>query len=288
MPRGALVMALLLLVGSGGLARASDAVDQAFVAGNASAAQKRWTGAVQNYERARKLSPGLSAELSYNLGTAYAHLGKLGYATVHLKHALELTHDAQLAEAARQNLGLLRRQAQTQAKVSGRVLSEPTHWSSVVVAFVGSSAVGWLSVLLWWVVAGFAGWRVRKGAGSGGSWTLVFGLVVAALLLSLGYGLARRELGQSEFIVVGDTLGLREGPGEHRSMLFEVQPASQVRLLQESSGWAQVRLPGARQGWIQKRALAPLQPGAGSIPVGLNVASGPERTAKPGQSDVVP
>lgn len=260
---------LVTIVAGGALARpcwAADEVDKAFAAGNEAASKRHWKRAVTHYERARKLSPGRSASLSYNLGTAYAHLGQLGYATVHLNHALAQGADSDLAERARQNLGLLRRQAEMQAAASGRVLSDPAHWSSLVVAFLGTSAVGWCSIGLWWLAALLVIRRVLRGPSK--SWVLPLGCAAAALVLALLYLYAASEQRSGKYIVVGDRVALREGPGEHRSVLFEVQPASQLRLLGKSSGWAQVRLPGARQGWMLHRALAPLRPGMAAIPVG--------------------
>lgn len=252
---------------------AGDEVDKAYAAGNQAAAKGRWTSAVEHYERARKLSPGRSAHLSYNLGTAYAHLGQLGYATVHLHHALDQGADADMMERARQNLGLLRRQAETQAASSGRVLSDPPHWSAVVVAFLGSSAVGWCSVALWWLTALLLIRRYRQGPDKGGA--MPFWCAASALLLALLYLYCAAQLQRGSYVVVGDKVALREGPGEHRNVLFEVQPSTQLRLLGKSSGWAQVRLAGARQGWMLARSLAPLTPGAAAIPVGLSKGPAP-------------
>lgn len=280
---GFVLLALVMGVLGPRPGQARDEVDAAFVAGNEAAAQRRWSSAVRHYERARKLNPGRSAQLSYNLGTAYAHLGKVGYATVHLHHALDQSSDRSLSEAARQNLGLLRRRAETMAAASGRVLSEPAHWSSVVVAFLGTTAIGCLSLLLWWLAAGLALWRLRKGPGARRTWALPLWITAAALLLSALYLFSRAQLNPGEFIVVGDTVALRDGPGQHREMLFEVQPSSRVSVLQRSSGWAQVRLPGARQGWIVSRALAPLQPWAASIPVGLGEPAPGSKKAEPGR-----
>lgn len=254
--------------------RAADEVDEAFAAGNAAAQKRHWKQAVGHYERARKLSPGRSAELSYNLGTAYAHLGQLGYATLHLHHALDQGSDPELLQGARQNLGLLRRQAELQAAASGRVLSDPPHWSAVVVAFLGTSMVGWSSVLLWWVSALLVIRSFLQGSNKG--WALPFWCAASALLLALLYLYCASEVAAGKYIVVGDRVALREGPGEHRSVLFEVQPSSELSLLRQSSGWAQVRLPGARQGWMLRRALAPLAPGSAAIPVGLKSSQNSE------------
>lgn len=264
----ALALATLVMC-SAQESRAADEVDQAFAAGNQAAAAGRWQGAARHYERARKLSPGSSATLSYNLGTAYAHLGKLGFATAHLHHALKEGIEAPLAESARQNLGLLRRQAETQAAASGRVLSEPAHWSALLIAFLSTVAVGCFSILLWWIAAALAVFKQRSAAASGRGWSLVAWVGALACFLSLLYYFAQRERQNAEFVVVGATLAVHDGPGSHRPTLFEIQPSSRVRVLQRSSGWAQVRLPGARQGWMLSRSLVPLDSSSASIPSGL-------------------
>src|SRR5690606_30239515 len=93
----------------------------AFVRGNDAAQRQDWQAAVTAYEQAAALLPGRHALLAYNLGTAYAHLGDWGRAVYHLSRAEDFRSgpSADVLEATRDNLEVVRRRIELQATTEG-------------------------------------------------------------------------------------------------------------------------------------------------------------------------
>ena len=144
--------AFVLVLLAAGPVRA-DAVDDAFVQGNAAAERNDWRAAVAAYEEAAAALPKRNAVVSYNLGTAYANLGDLGRATYHLNRAMDWRGgpSAELLEAARANLSAVRRSVELQATANSNMVDRPqTSWDLVVEAF-GATGIRWLSLASAWL-----------------------------------------------------------------------------------------------------------------------------------------
>jgi tetratricopeptide (TPR) repeat protein len=265
-----LVLALLGELLWSGTARA-DVVDEAYAAGSAAAAQGDWTGAIEHWQRASDLLPGRSAELEYDLGTAYAHLGELGRATYHLERALlpELQPSVELAESARRNLGIVRRSAEFQAELAGAEISRPETWWDLFVVALASPTLGWITLVSAWAVLpllwlrsrldGSGKARDRRGVAS------LLALVFAGVAL-VGGGLHALGLDAAsdspEAIALDNVVEVREGPGSHVPVAFQLQGGSHVRVLEQRSGWTRVRLAGGLEGWAPNAAIGRLDEGA--------------------------
>lgn len=251
---------------------AADVVDDAYAAGSEAAAASDWEGAVEHWREALELLPGRSAQLEYDLGTAYAQLGDLGRATYHLERALqpEARPSVEVAELARRNLGIVRRQAEIAAESSDARISQSEGWWELAVDVLAGQTVAWISMLAAWLllitVAARAWQRRRVGAQAGGeaqrrgvagAIALVLGLVVL-----IGGGLhalaVASETGGPEAIVLDPAVELREGPGAHLPSAFRVQGGSRVRVLEERSGWVRVRLPKGLEGWAKRGSIGRL------------------------------
>jgi hypothetical protein len=261
---GGLVLALVLV--SPNFARA-DVVDDAYAAGSEAALTGNWDEAIEHWQRALELLPGRSAQLDYDLGTAHAQLGELGRATYHLERALqpEARPSVEVAEAARRNLGIVRRQAETQAEIrEARISRQPTWWDLAIEVLAGR-ALAWISLISGWLMVGVVAhrqWRRRAGraeplGGVSGALVLVFALVFA-----IGGGLHALAIGardeHPDAIALDAIVEVREGPGTHLPVAFELQGGSHVRVLDERSGWARVRLPGGLEGWAKAGTVARL------------------------------
>lgn len=253
--------ALLVLLLAPAGARA-DVVDEAFARGNAAAAAGDWKSAVQHYEEAERLLPGRSAALSLDLGTAYAQLGELGPATYHLRRALQPQAEASadVAEAARRNLGVVRQRAEVAAAAGELQIDRPETWRDAALSALRSAVFGWLSLGAGWLA--LAVWFVRgrlRAAGRGVAQGAA--AVLAAVYLVIGglhaYAL-RSELAAPQAIVLPAKLEAREGPGNHRKAMFAVQGGSRVRIVERGAGWTRVRLPGGLEGWVLNTGLGEL------------------------------
>lgn len=267
---------VLPLVASPTLARA-DVVDDAYAAGSEAALTGNWDEAIEHWQHALELLPGRSAQLDYDLGTAYASVGELGRATYHLERALQphARPSVEVAEAARRNLGIVRRQAETQAEIQDAIISRlPSSWDLAIEVLAGR-ALAWISLVSGWlmvVVVAHRQWRRRvshaargdhagqasdSASGVSGALALVF-----ALVFMIGGGLHALAMGaydeHPDAIALDAIVEVREGPGTHLPVAFELQGGSHVRVLDERSGWVRVRLPGGLEGWAKLDSITRL------------------------------
>lgn len=260
-----LVMACLL---SPEQARA-DVVDDAYAAGNEAAIAGDFAGAIEHWQRALELLPGRSAQLDYDLGTAYAQLGELGRATYHLERALQADArpSVEVAEAARRNLGIVRRRAEVQAEVNDARLSREESWWDLVVSVLAGQGVAWIGLLSGWLlIATLIGRRFvanRRGSPSAESGRVgsALALVFACVFVLAGglHGIAIQAADEHPDAIALDAIvELREGPGTHLPVAVRVQGGSRVRVLDERSGWVRVRLPAGLEGWAPRESIARL------------------------------
>ncbi len=240
----------------------ADVIDETFARGNAAAAAGDYKAAVLLYQEAERLLPGRSATLSLNLGTCYAELGELGLATYHLRRALQPAAEASadVAEAARRNLGIVRQRTEVAAAAGGLQIDRPETWrdaalSALRAPFFGwmTLGAGWIALLLW-----FGRGRLRAAA-RGTALGLAAVLAVVFVLVGGLHGYAlRAELSSPQAIALPAKLDVREGPGAHRKALFAVQGGSRLRIAERGAGWARVRLPGGLEGWAPIQDLGEL------------------------------
>lgn len=246
----------------------ADVVDDAYAAGSAAAAVDDWTTAIEHWQRALDLLPGRSAQLDYDLGTAYANLGELGRATYHLERALqpELRPNVELAEAARRNLSIVRRQAELEAEVAHAEISSPDTWWDLFVAALASPTLGWVSLICAWALLPVLVLRWRVGRATSAARdrrgiTTVVALLLASIavigggLHAIGLDAAHRN---PEAIALDGLVDVREGPGMHVPVAFQLQGGSHVRVLEQRGGWTRLRLPGGLEGWAPDDAIARL------------------------------
>lgn len=245
----------------------ADVVDDAYAAGSAAAAAGDWAGAVEHWQRALDLLPGRSAELEYDLGTAYANLGQLGRATYHLERSLQpqLRPSVELAEDARRNLGIVRRSAEVQAQTVGAEISRPATWWELFIVALASPTLGWVTLVCAWALVPLLWLRSRLEPSSAGrdrrGVATVLALLLATVALvggSLHAVALDAALDSPEAIAIDDVVEVREGPGMHVPVAFQLQGGSHVRVLERRSGWTRVRLHGGLEGWAPDHAIARL------------------------------
>jgi hypothetical protein len=268
---GAVALVLSLLTTTS--ARA-DEVDAHFAAGNAAAQAGDWERAVVEYERAATLLPQRSAIVSYDLGTAYAHVGELGRATFHLRRAMDFRAGAttEVLESARHNLGVVRRRVELQATSSGALVDRPETWWDLVVEALRAPGIGWLSLLSGWgFLAALFFHRRRKLAGAPTTVAGTISIVLAVCYVVPGalHALAlRADRTAPVAIVLDERVDAREGPGTHRKVEHTLQGGAQVRIVDRAPGWTRVRLPGGIEGWVSEAAVGELdatRPTAGTL-----------------------
>ncbi len=252
----------------------ADVVDDAYAAGSEAAAAADWDGAIASWREALELLPGRSAQLDYDLGSAYAQRGELGLASYHLERALqaEARPSVEVAKLARRNLGVVRRQAEIAAETSDARISRTESWWELAIALLAGRALAWVSMLSGWALLLSVLVRAWRGRGLGSSRDSSddssdgrIGLALTwifALVLLVGGGLHGLALtattGSPEAIVIEPALELREGPGAHLPVALRVQGGSRVRVLESRSGWVRVRLPEGLEGWAREDSVREL------------------------------
>ena len=209
--------------------RASD-----FEEGNRAYSEGRWADARRHYENAVDRREW-SANLFYNLATAYAQDNAPGRAVLNLERALALepTHSD-----ARTNLRFLREQ--TLAKFPQE------HWNESAMRLVDLN--GWTIVAAFcaWggilAVSGFLGLMAPK-------WTTGSTLLLLAAGISVWIFFEEQRRG-SAAVIVAKQADARQGPLE-RSPLVDVLPSgSLVQILSLRGDWAYCRLPGGATAWL--------------------------------------
>lgn len=260
--RGWRPVLVVLVALAAGPARA-DVVDEAFARGNRAAEAGDFKAAVEAYEEAERLLPGTSALLSFDLGTAYAQLGEVGLATYHLRRALraQAQANAEVAAAAQRNLGIVRQRAEVAALANGAQIDRPETWRDALLAAVGAPEFGWMALGAGWLALVVLLLRARLGGRTaGGVLGSVIGVLVAVYLVLGGlHGYAVRAEAQApQAIALPAKLEVREGPGNHRKVLFVVQGGSRVRIVDRGSGWLRIRLPDGLEGWAPQTGLGEL------------------------------
>ncbi|HWB73446.1 MAG TPA: hypothetical protein VG755_00795 [Nannocystaceae bacterium] len=267
------LLALALVFALPTIARA-DAVDEAYVQGNEKARAGDWPAAVRAYERASVLLGQPSSALSYNLGTAYAQLGDVGRASLHLQQALDFRGNptTEIAEAARTNLAAVRRRAELQAATTGALIDRPETWWDLVVEMLRAPGVGWLALLAGVVaLAMLVLRRARAAAGRRSALPVAIwgGCVACFAVLGTLHGLTlRADRTEPRAVILDARADAREGPGTHRAAPFAIAGGSRVRIADRTPGWALVRLPGGIEGWVVESAVAELDG-----PIGQSAAS---------------
>ena len=254
------VLAVMLCgpaVGVWSTAAGADVVDSAYKSAGEAAMVGHWSEAVTQYERARSLLASPSAELEYDLGTAYAHTNELGPAVFHLRSALRLAENDRVREGARRNLSVATRRVSLRAEVSGARVSKYEGWKSRAERLLRTEAVGWISLLAAAYLAGLAMVRVlaprllRRFRSS----LLTFGVICACLFAGLGVTRTIALGADLEAVVTGERVPVREGAGHHHATAFHVEGGSVVHLKNTAPGWRRVRLDDGLEGWISERSL---------------------------------
>ena len=191
-------------------------------------------------------------DVSYNLATANARLGRWGHAIRWYEHTLVLEPGDDDAErgltAARASLGRRRADQRGEALVQMR----PSFAQALVRPFSENA----LAVLLLLTNIAFFGVLIARSRTASETPRLALGIAIplvgALLLLSAaGLGIKAGLFSEGEpAVVLVESADVREGPdhrARHRAAADEGEPA---RILDRHGDWVRVTLPGGREGWM--------------------------------------
>lgn len=260
-PRALVAAALgaALLAGSG-RARA-DLVDDAWRRGNEAYLRGDYAAAISAYEQLDRQGIA-SADLIYNLGSAYYRQGQLGPAIWAWERAVALDPDA---DDAHYNLERARQAAsrRVQDKIEGAE-REPL-WIRAVTE-LSLSTETWLFVALY--AALFAALTLRlaarrraqaQGREDGPLWGTLAAIFGVGATLAGALLVGRLALSRTPFaVVLPDQVAVKEGADPNYRTTFEVHAGLRVRMLERDQGWVRVRLANGLEGWLPERAIGVL------------------------------
>lgn len=230
----------LLLLGllSSAFARAQDAAEDAFARGNVAFSQEDYPAAIAAYEEA--LASGSSANLHYNLGTAYAHEEDWGRASLHLLKALALNPND---TDARAHLALVRKRCDLGWTERGAIERAATLFPLSTWAWMATVAF-WLAVALW---------LLRP---PGGSLSNLLGrLLLLGVVVVAGAAMTYYHLTGKRGVVL-DPVALRVAPTQNSPRGTELVAGLQGDVQKTVNGFYLVRTEHGDEGYLSPQEFA--------------------------------
>jgi hypothetical protein len=210
----------------------------------------RYAEAVDGYQRAERAG-GASADLFYNLGTAYYRLGRLGPAILAFEKALAR---APRHEDARANLAVARRQAQLDKAEQELSLPREGVWARLSRS-VSSDEVALVFLTLYYLF--FLALAVRHflRPGATRSITGFVALVLLVLVLAAGgffsYRVYRQERVTEGILLEGKVALMEPHAGSWKSVR-SLPEGLRVRILGRSEKWVEIRLSDGLSGYVRE------------------------------------
>ena len=216
----------------------ADPVAALLAEGNAAMAREAYPEAIDAYSGALNL--GESANLHYNLGTAYARTEDWGRATLHLLKALALDPNH---TDARTNLALVRTRA-------GKDLLNPSKLESAASLFPLNTWVLLATVAFWVLV-----FLLILGRGDRSTFTTLLKMSAAIVGLLSGSALVVYHLGSDRGVVLDDST-LRVAPTAESPLGPSVEAGTVARLQRAVNGFLLLRTETGVEGYLPPDGFA--------------------------------
>ncbi len=219
-----------------------------------------WNGeyaaALEGYQKLEKLGIH-NAVLCYNMGTAYARLGKLGPAVHQYERALRLDPGQ---DDTRHNLSVIREYIARRASEAGRdadLSPAAGPWRAVLDRFSsGGAALGFLILHL----ALFLVLAIRRFVFAEMP-RLSLGVLAGVLciltvaMFSVAVGKWHQDKYHQEAVVVADgPVDAMEGPSSEVKR-FSVEEGSRIRIMEQTATWTRLMDSEGRDGWVPAESL---------------------------------
>ena len=192
-------------------------------------------------------------DVSYNLATANARLGRWGHAIRWYEHALRLSPGDDDAERgltiARAAIGRQRADRDGEATVQMR----PSFGEAIVRPF-SEGALAWLLLLM---NVAFFGTLIARRFARGETPRLALGIAIplTGLLLALaavGLVVKTGALADGErAVVLAEDAEVREGPDRRARTRTSAVEGETAWIVDRHGDWVHVALPGGREGWME-------------------------------------
>lgn len=218
---------------------------------NLLAKQENYSDAIKLYEQLVETEHS-SADLHYNLGTAYIHQSNVADAILNLRRALKI--DPQ-NKPVLQNLKIAR------SMVSTEIIAIPefflTRYWTTLSNQIGSTTWAWLGLLLLvGMVLGIYKWLIGTEVDKRRKAFYVAVICVVLFLITFLAGLTqyKYETNRSQAVIMND-IQLLSGADERSEELYPLSPGVEVRLMDKIGDFYKVKLVDQETGWINQSNL---------------------------------
>ncbi len=240
---------LLALVTFGADAR-SESLDEIYDAGNNAFWNGEYNEAITQYEKLESLDVR-SVPLSYNLGTSYARVGKLGSAIRHYERAIKLDPGH---TDSHHNIAVIRDHIARRASLEGRdadLTPAVGPWRAILDRFSErGAAVAFLVFHLF-----LFGMLILRRFVRSEMPRLSLGVVVGILsiLTVIAFAIAvgkwhHNKYAEEAVVLTSGALEVKEGPSSEVTR-FTVEEGSRVTIAEESAGWTRFVASDGKDGW---------------------------------------
>jgi tetratricopeptide (TPR) repeat protein len=224
---------------------ARGATDAQFAKANEEYAAGHFREAIADYESLVR-SGEWSANLFYDLGSAWFRAGSFGEAILNYERALAIDPRHPEAEA---NLRIARDEARAlelRKNVTERALTfaTPTQYS------IAAAIAFWMSMFFTARLV-FARQRTRGLVG-----LLIISVAIFAGSIFALYSLENGDSGKALAIVTGQNVEARLATADNANSVLALPPGSEIKILSTRGDWVYAALPNDQRGWIPAKSAA--------------------------------
>lgn len=228
--------------------------EQLFKSANDAYANKKYADAINLYEQV--IDDGyVSAELYYNLGSAYYKTDNIAFAILNFERADKLSDDPDIDH----NLAVAR--LKTIDKVSAVDQIFLVQWLDSIRDSQNSSGWSYWTLLFFWVMFTFAAVLVfgRKAILKKIS---LLGIAVSMVLFVstfyFAYSTHQREYVKKFAILTTPSAYVKSSPDDQSQDLFILHEGVKMEVLDRVGNWNKIRLDNGEIGWIDKSSFRPI------------------------------
>ena len=221
-------------------------VQQTFDKANQLYQRHEYDSAAILYERLVKAGYD-NPELYYNAGNANLKARRLGYAVYYFEKALQRSPGNEVIE---HNLELAKQQA------SDKIDQIPTlffiRWWHGLLHLHQSNT--WMigSVILFWVLIFFVGWRLlKRPAPRWTRWIILLTAVLFCIYLSGAMGTWYQRTHHNFAVIIKSNEQVKAAPDADSPDLLVVHEGLKVRVTDAVNGWRKIQLTDGKEGWVQ-------------------------------------
>lgn len=190
-------------------------------------------------------------ELFYNAGNANFKSRHLGYAVYYFEKALQADPGNKVIA---HNLALARGQA------TDKIDQVPTlffiTWWHQILQLHRPNAWMAVSIVLFWLLVFFTGWRVlRRPAPGWTKWAVLASAVLCCFYVSGSIGSWYRHTHHTHAVIIRADEPLKSAPDGNSPEIMVVHEGLKVKVTDAVNGWRKIKLTDGKEGWVDASSM---------------------------------